>query len=184
MEATQPGAAKGCGEKKTPQPHWSRGPSSALWQGLHGITMRPLLRHDDETRSGVILGACRTNALAATISPGAPSSSSARRLQPGEAGAPALPGPNDHGSSCATPENEMASAGRRAGARRTQDLALTGFDAPLALRHHFFRKFAPFSHSCASIPQNPTGSWEPVGLWMNRPRKRDNGTTFPKILVK
>jgi hypothetical protein len=36
----------------------------------------------------------------------------------------------------------------------------------------------------ASIPQSPTGSWEPVELWMNRPQKRDNGTTFPQIFVK
>jgi hypothetical protein len=34
----------------------------------------------------------------------------------------------------AAPENKMASPGRRAGARRSQGLALTGFDAPSALR--------------------------------------------------
>ncbi len=47
-------------------------------------------------------------------------------LQPGQAGAPTLPGSNDHGTSRATQENEVAATGRRAGARRSRGLVLPG----------------------------------------------------------
>jgi hypothetical protein len=54
----------------------------------------------------------------------------------------------------------------------------------LAIGRKFAKKLALLSRSRASIPPSPTGSWEPVGLWMNRSQKRDNSATFLQIFVK